>query len=529
MFCSLPKLQKVLHPYLRLQLDIIPLLHCIHLQVLAPTQIQRKLKGCQNRSRLPLQLIPLRLRRRKSGSYSIWNYPDEFCFKRPPSFDLNSINVVGRKNSEIENASCHVLLSCGSIIPIKYASSQIIVKIMLEKKSSEHKYGGIANNDIEFLLDEQDLSELILNSNEIMSTRSDTMYLPDQHIMNILPNTCLPGRSVLQGIETCYTYFFEEGKDIILLQGDEGSGKTYFTLTLAAKLRMMNHVSTFYLDCRQLQSSIARMDQLLLEATSFARLSSAMKPLLLILDNIDQLIPISEGNTDDRQDKLVDSPALSNQVKSISDHVLFLLKGLQEGSQQYCKIILTCRNHMRSVFNEKVSHLKVATMKVPPLTGAERVNLLSHFLSIERNDRAFVQTLDVEELVFTSEGYSPHDIKSIAFDVKNMIQKDSSKNLNLTKSGKNKNLGTHDIVTEAFVNHVPSCYKSIEILRTEPELRWSDIGGLLNAKLSLCETILQPIRYKKIYSNLPVSVPKGILLFGPPGCGCVIHICNCCY
>jgi ribosome biogenesis ATPase len=46
-----------------------------------------------------------------------------------------------------------------------------------------------------------------------------------------------------------------------------------------------------------------------------------------------------------------------------------------------------------------------------------------------------------------------------------------------------------------------------------------DLGGIDEIMDQLEETLVQPLLFPKVYSNLKVKVPKGILLHGPPGCG----------
>ncbi|MEM1688021.1 MAG: CDC48 family AAA ATPase [Nanopusillaceae archaeon] len=58
-----------------------------------------------------------------------------------------------------------------------------------------------------------------------------------------------------------------------------------------------------------------------------------------------------------------------------------------------------------------------------------------------------------------------------------------------------------------------------EVLIEVPRVRWSDIGGLNQAKQELKEVIEWPLRYRGIYRKLGIEPPKGILLYGPPGTG----------
>ena len=52
-----------------------------------------------------------------------------------------------------------------------------------------------------------------------------------------------------------------------------------------------------------------------------------------------------------------------------------------------------------------------------------------------------------------------------------------------------------------------------------PEVRWSDIGGLEDIKQELREAVEWPLKNPSSYERLGVEPPRGILLYGPPGCG----------
>jgi transitional endoplasmic reticulum ATPase len=50
-------------------------------------------------------------------------------------------------------------------------------------------------------------------------------------------------------------------------------------------------------------------------------------------------------------------------------------------------------------------------------------------------------------------------------------------------------------------------------------VHWSDIGGLDSVKQHLIEAVEWPMKQPEIFTRLHIKPPKGILLYGPPGCG----------
>ena len=70
---------------------------------------------------------------------------------------------------------------------------------------------------------------------------------------------------------------------------------------------------------------------------------------------------------------------------------------------------------------------------------------------------------------------------------------------------------------EAFKEITPSAMREVYI--ETPNVRWSDIGNLEEAKQELREAVEWPIKYPEAFKRMGIRPPRGILLFGPPGCG----------
>ena len=54
------------------------------------------------------------------------------------------------------------------------------------------------------------------------------------------------------------------------------------------------------------------------------------------------------------------------------------------------------------------------------------------------------------------------------------------------------------------------------IMKEKPNVRWSDVIGVDDAKNALRESIVYPTKRPDLF---PLGWPRGILLYGPPGCG----------
>jgi len=74
---------------------------------------------------------------------------------------------------------------------------------------------------------------------------------------------------------------------------------------------------------------------------------------------------------------------------------------------------------------------------------------------------------------------------------------------------------------EDFVNALkmvePSAMR--EVLVEIPKVKWEDIGGLESVKQALKEMVEWPLKHPESFERMGITPPKGILLYGPPGCG----------
>ncbi|KAL8214476.1 hypothetical protein R6Q57_003925 [Mikania cordata] len=52
-----------------------------------------------------------------------------------------------------------------------------------------------------------------------------------------------------------------------------------------------------------------------------------------------------------------------------------------------------------------------------------------------------------------------------------------------------------------------------------PNVSWEDIGGLENVKRELQETVQYPVEHPEKFEKFGMSTSKGVLFYGPPGCG----------
>jgi len=57
-----------------------------------------------------------------------------------------------------------------------------------------------------------------------------------------------------------------------------------------------------------------------------------------------------------------------------------------------------------------------------------------------------------------------------------------------------------------------------EILVEVPDVTWKDIGGMEELKKQLQQAVEWPIKHADGFNQFKVKPPRGLLMYGPPGC-----------
>jgi len=70
---------------------------------------------------------------------------------------------------------------------------------------------------------------------------------------------------------------------------------------------------------------------------------------------------------------------------------------------------------------------------------------------------------------------------------------------------------------QAYRDVTPTAMREVYI--EVPTVHWEEVGGLERVKSELIEAVEWPIKNPGMYQRMGIKPPKGILLYGPPGCG----------
>ncbi|CAD5116179.1 unnamed protein product [Dimorphilus gyrociliatus] len=138
-------------------------------------------------------------------------------------------------------------------------------------------------------------------------------------------------------------------------------------------------------------------------------------------------------------------------------------------------------------------------IEIPVPNERDRKEILQGLLSKIKDYEEF----DIEEISKRAHGYVGSDLVAVIKDAR----------FSALKS--NRKLKKEDIVFSLNLIK-PSAIR--EIIVSVPDTRWSDIGGQDTLKLKLKQAVEWPITRREAFQKLGIKPPRGLLMFGPPGC-----------
>lgn len=150
----------------------------------------------------------------------------------------------------------------------------------------------------------------------------------------------------------------------------------------------------------------------------------------------------------------------------------------------------------------------------PDVSGRKQI------FAIHTKGMPFHDDVDLDVLAKRAHGFTGADIAGVCARLNQKLFRQAVSQLRegLSQEDIRKNLFvTQEEFYRAIAETVPSLLREsyIEISK----VKWDDIGGLDEIKNELQKTVVWPLKYKDLMLKLKMRPPKGILLYGLPGCG----------
>jgi len=144
-------------------------------------------------------------------------------------------------------------------------------------------------------------------------------------------------------------------------------------------------------------------------------------------------------------------------------------------------------------------------------------------LKIHTRNMPLAKGVNVEELANVTHGFVGADIESLCKEAAMSVLRREMPEL----SAKEGERIPQDLLDKLRVKKQdfkdalklvsPSAMR--EVLIETPNVKWTDIGDLEEAKQEIKEAVEWPLEYPESFKNMGIKPPRGILLYGPPGCG----------
>jgi transitional endoplasmic reticulum ATPase len=143
-------------------------------------------------------------------------------------------------------------------------------------------------------------------------------------------------------------------------------------------------------------------------------------------------------------------------------------------------------------------------------------------LQIHTRGMPLSEDVDLKKLAKMTHGYTGADLAALGRETAMKALRRYLPEINLEDERVPPSvLEKMEVRMEDFLN----AYREItptamrEVYIEVPTVRWTDIGGLEDVKEDLREAVEWPLKNPEVFKRMGIRAPKGILLYGPPGCG----------
>jgi transitional endoplasmic reticulum ATPase len=143
-------------------------------------------------------------------------------------------------------------------------------------------------------------------------------------------------------------------------------------------------------------------------------------------------------------------------------------------------------------------------------------------IQIHTRGMPLAEGVDLKKLSEMTHGYTGADVSALGRETAMKALRRYLPQINLEEervppSVLEKMEVTMDDFANAYKEVTPTAMREVYI--EVPTIHWDDIGGLDEVKQELKEAVEWPLKTPEIFARMGIKPPKGILIFGPPGCG----------
>ncbi|MCQ8903103.1 MAG: CDC48 family AAA ATPase [Methanothrix sp.] len=282
----------------------------------------------------------------------------------------------------------------------------------------------------------------------------------------------------------------------VLLHGPPGTGKTLIARAVASETdATFTAISGPEIMSRYYGESEQRLRQIFEDAQKSA-------PSIIFIDEIDSIAPKREE-------------VLGDLERRVVAQLLSLMDGLTSRGEVIVIAATNRPNALDPALRRGGRFDREVEIGIPNKNGRLEI------LYVHTRGMPLEESLDLSEIAEMTHGFVGADLASLCKEAAMHTISRILPDLDVEEEIPPEILDQLKVSREDFLAAMKKIEPSAmrEVLVEIPEVRWSDIGGLEDAKQALREAVEWPIMYPEAFEAVGIRPPRGVLLYGPPGTG----------